>query len=236
MRRRRFAPLFLLLLAVCAGPAGRPASAADIPDQQPRPTVQVPPDYPLGLAMMDKSGIVLLTFVVDINGLVTDIRVLHTTDPGFNEAAVAAVAKWRFIPGKKNGRPVNVRMELPFQFNISSRAEASNPSVPPGAISEAQADSSLDQQPQIILRVEPAYPQALLVAHKSGLVLLSFVVTTEGTVADIRVVRTTDAGFNDASVAAVARWQFFPGMKDGRPVSVRLQAPLNFSPGPAEGK
>jgi TonB family protein len=33
-----------------------------------------------------------------------------------------------------------------------------------------------------------------------------------------------------AAVDAVRRWQFKPGMKDGRPVATQLQVPIVFTP------
>ena len=35
-----------------------------------------------------------------------------------DQAAVDGVSKWIFKPGMKDGHPVNVRMEVPIQFDI----------------------------------------------------------------------------------------------------------------------
>lgn len=62
---------------------------------------------------------VYLVFVVDENGRVESPRVQKAKNPvdaGFETAALAAVKKWRFEPGKRNGKVVRFRMRLPFTF------------------------------------------------------------------------------------------------------------------------
>ena len=48
----------------------------------------------------------------------TDIEVLHPLHPLCDSAAVDALRKTRFIPGKQNGRVVRVRMRLPVRFRL----------------------------------------------------------------------------------------------------------------------
>jgi TonB family protein len=45
--------------------------------------------------------------------------VLSATTPGFEEAALHAVARWKFEPGSKHGRRVRFHMSVPLVFRIS---------------------------------------------------------------------------------------------------------------------
>jgi TonB family protein len=64
------------------------------------------------------EGRVFVQFVVDEQGVPTDITVVRRIGGGCDEAAAGAVALSRFEPGRQKGRPVRVRMLLPVQFRL----------------------------------------------------------------------------------------------------------------------
>src|SRR5262249_20407462 len=64
------------------------------------------------------QGVVVLLIVVGVDGRAHDIRTLHALGMGLDETAIAAVRTWRFEPGKKDGRPVPVEMEVDVDFRI----------------------------------------------------------------------------------------------------------------------
>jgi protein TonB len=72
--------------------------------------------------MAKESGIqgrVFVTFVVERDGRVTDVRVLRGIGGGCDEEAirvVAAMPKW--APGKQRGKPVRVQYNLPVKFTL----------------------------------------------------------------------------------------------------------------------
>jgi protein TonB len=43
---------------------------------------------------------------------------VKSTNPEFEMAALQAVNKWKFRPGRKGGRAVPTRMQLPISFNL----------------------------------------------------------------------------------------------------------------------
>jgi protein TonB len=84
-------------------------------DQQPRVTYQPMPV--LSKQMRKKApGTVKLIFIVDSRGQVVNPRVQSSSDPIFEKAALAALKKWRFEPGKRGGRAVSSRMRIPITF------------------------------------------------------------------------------------------------------------------------
>ncbi len=66
------------------------------------------------------QGTVYVTFVVEKNGNVTDVRVLRGIGGGCDEEAVRvikAMPKWN--PGKQRGKPVRVQFNMPIKFTLA---------------------------------------------------------------------------------------------------------------------
>jgi protein TonB len=64
------------------------------------------------------EGRVFVQFVVDEKGNVIDPVVVRGIGAGCDEAALEAVKKAKFIPGKQRGRPVKVQYALPVTFRL----------------------------------------------------------------------------------------------------------------------
>lgn len=88
-------------------------------DNTPRSTAQVAPNYPAEARMRGYGGEVVVGFVVNESGRVSSSYVVSTTDPLFNDAALRAVEKWRFEPGRHLGRAVSFRMTVPIVFRLN---------------------------------------------------------------------------------------------------------------------
>lgn len=84
-------------------------------DQKPRAVHQ--PSPLLNSKLRKKApGKVYVLFVVNKSGRVEKARVQKSTDTIFERPALAAVRKWKFEPGKRNGQPVQFRMRVPITF------------------------------------------------------------------------------------------------------------------------
>lgn len=101
---------------------GKIFNLADL-DRVPDPTVQQAPMYPFALKRDGVTGMVRVQFVVDVDGRVLDAHAVESTHPGFEDAAVSAVSKWRFRPGIKGGRKVNTRMAVPIVFELNEKTD-----------------------------------------------------------------------------------------------------------------
>ena len=64
------------------------------------------------------NGEVLLSFLVDEQGLPQDIRVLHGLGLELDEEAVKALRQYRFKPAMRNGIPVTVELHVSVKFQI----------------------------------------------------------------------------------------------------------------------
>jgi protein TonB len=84
--------------------------------------------------------------------------------------------------------------------------------------------------PRLLAQVQPRYTTDALERKIQGSVWLEAVVTKEGRVASMHVVRSLDArGLDDEAITAVRQWQFDPGRLAGRPVDVIVTVVVDFS-------
>ena len=75
--------------------------------------------YPAAAQKVNAEGRVFINFVVTKSGEVTDVRVLKDIGFGTGEEAVRVASKMpRWIPGKQSGKAVNVRYNLPINFQL----------------------------------------------------------------------------------------------------------------------
>ena len=88
-------------------------------DRTPRTRSQTPPAYPFEAKKDGRSGTVTVEFVVDETGAVLTPRITDSTDAVFNDSALRAIARWRFEPGRKDGRVVRFRMAVPVVFSLN---------------------------------------------------------------------------------------------------------------------
>ena len=112
---------------IIAIPQGRPSGLGkgvaifdpSMLDQQPVARLRIPPQYPFEMKRAGITGEVLIEFIIDVNGEVKNPTVVKSTQREFENAALLAVAKWKFTPGKKGGRPVNSRRQQPISFTLN---------------------------------------------------------------------------------------------------------------------
>ncbi|MBU3814923.1 MAG: TonB family protein [Candidatus Bacteroides intestinipullorum] len=72
------------------------------------------------------QGRVILQFVVDETGQVTDPKVLHSIDPSLDTEAIRLVLSMpRWIPGMQDGKAVAVKYTFPVMFSLGGEAKSS---------------------------------------------------------------------------------------------------------------
>jgi protein TonB len=84
------------------------------------------------------------------------------------------------------------------------------------------------QAAKIVTKVSPAYPAEAIEQGISGAVHLEAIITTRGSVRDIKVL-SGDAVLAAAAVAAVQQWRYEPTVLNGSPVEVITDISVNFA-------
>ena len=75
--------------------------------------------YPVVAEENGVQGRVIVTFVVERDGSITDVKVVKSVDPSLDKEAtrvVKSMPKWQ--PGKQNGSAVRVKYTVPVQFRL----------------------------------------------------------------------------------------------------------------------
>ena len=83
--------------------------------------------------------------------------------------------------------------------------------------------------PILVKEVKPQYTVEAKKAKIQGTVTLECVVKTDGTVGEVEVITSLDAGLEQEAIKAVKQWRFEPGTKDGKPVPVLITLEMTFT-------
>lgn len=75
----------------------------------------------------------------------------------------------------------------------------------------------------------PRYPKASIRRRETGTVMLSLIVTPDGTARDVRIIRSSGHPLLDkAALEAVCSWRFVPAKRMGQPVEAACEIPIHF--------
>lgn len=75
--------------------------------------------YPADAIEKGIHGTTVIGFTIDKTGRITDVKVKKSLSPSCDAEAVRVVKLIKdFIPAQKNGKPISVKMVIPFRFNM----------------------------------------------------------------------------------------------------------------------
>ena len=103
-------------------PAPRPSGPVHLGELlvAPRKLVDVRPLYPQIARAARIEGTVVLEAVLDRSGRVTRMRVVSSSSPLLDQAAIDAVSQWQYTPSVLHGQPVEVLMTITITFKLQS--------------------------------------------------------------------------------------------------------------------
>ena len=93
---------------------------------------------------------------------------------------------------------------------------------------EAKGDLSA---PTATREADPAYPLELMKQNIQGTVTLYAIIRSDGSVTDVRVLRSVDDRLDEFAREALARWHFRPATKNGNAVDLEAVVTIPFRPG-----
>ncbi len=91
---------------------------SDLESSPPKVKKKVDPIYPQNAKRAEKEGTVKLQATIGTDGIPKNIVALTNLGFGFENAAISALKKWRFIPGKKKGKDAEMTIILPIVFEF----------------------------------------------------------------------------------------------------------------------
>ncbi len=188
--------------------------------------------YPEELKALHEQDTVVVSFVVERDGSVSNIDVCNEPNPLCAKEALRVVSKspvW--TPGVDKGNTVRVRLMVPVYFHLQDN----------GGMMQAE---DLDQEPVYEADVMPKfvgmefsqwvmekiqYPEEVYHNGIGGKVIASFVVETNGELSNIEILDSPDQRLSEEVVHVLEKsphWK--PGEIAGQPVRVRKMVPVDF--------
>ena len=83
--------------------------------------------------------------------------------------------------------------------------------------------------PQLQREVKPVYTDEGRKRAIEGDVVMEIVVRRDGSVGDVRLMRTLGAGLDQRAIAAVKQWRFSPARRQGAPVDILVEVAVGFA-------
>jgi protein TonB len=96
-------------------------------------------------------------------------------------------------------------------------------------LAQVFAPSETTTKARVLSKPEPQYTEAARKYSVSGMVALKGVISTDGRITSIRILKRLPHGLTQACVAAAKQIRFTPAVKDGQTVSQFIQLEYNFN-------
>ena len=200
--------------------------------------------YPQEAKDKNISGRVFVSFVIEKDGSVNEVKVVRGIGGGCDEEAarvIKGMPKWE--PGMQKGKPVRVNYMMPINFKLSD----TQPKQPVKKSSVSKVDMKPDkngvyqiveEMPQYtggeaammdFVAKNIVYPQEARDKEISGRVFVSFIVEKDGSVNEVNVKKGIGGGCDEEAVRvvkAMPKWK--PGKMKGEAVRVSYQMPIFF--------
>jgi TonB family protein len=184
--------------------------------------------YPEAAKNNSTEGKVLVGFVIDKDGTVTDVKTEKGIGDGCDEEAervIGMMPKW--TPGYTDGKAVMVSLKLPVMFSLDHASKDSVYKVVktmpeyPGGINEL-----LNYIGQNI-----NYPEEAKKDSIQGKVFVQFVIEKDGSVSGTKILRGIGSGCDEESlrvINAMPKWK--PGLdEEGNAVRVEYTIPIKYT-------
>jgi TonB family protein len=195
--------------------------------------------YPKLAAEAGIQGKVFVNFVVEIDGSISNIKVLRDIGGGCGVEAMRVVGSmppWN--PGKQRQKAVRVSITMPVEFKLNKSSAPASTAMPDTASKPKTIYTVVEVQPSfpggeealteyIVDNIE--YPEQARKAGIQGKVYVAFVVEEDGSISNVRVLRDIGGGCGEEAVRVVKlmpRWN--PASQKGKPVKVQVSLPVSF--------
>ena len=190
------------------------------------------------------QGRVFISFVVEKDGSVSNVKVVRGIGGGCDEEAarvIAGMPKWQ--PGMQKGKPVRVNYMMPVFFKLTEdqpakpveKSDMSKVDMKPDKNGVYQIVEEMPQFPggenklMEYIAKNLTYPQEARDKGIDGRVFVAMVIEKDGSVSNVKVLRGIGGGCDEEAVrviSALPKWK--PGKMNGEPVRVSYQIPINF--------
>ncbi|PVY42995.1 TonB family protein [Pontibacter virosus] len=200
------------------------------------------------------EGLVVISFVVETNGSISEVKTVKPLSKETDEEAMRVVKQMngQWTPGRQNGKAVRVRYTLPIKFALKDTDRAAAASV----ANRMPAFKGGTEAMQQAMQAHLALPAEARKENLNARVVVKFYVDREGQVANVRLEgtklkktvgpgseldymdastfqlqnKTLLAKLSESAMAAVkaTSGQWEPALKNGQPTGAEVVLPVQF--------
>lgn len=193
--------------------------------------------YPETAKKENIEGMVVVQFVIAKDGSIRDPHVVKGIGGGANEEAVRVVnmmPKW--TPGTQKGQNVDVQFNLPIRFQLegANKVEEVEEVKVQGSrevfrVVERMPTYEDGQQGLIdFLAKNIKYPTVAKENGIEGIVVVEFIIETDGRVSGTKLMKGIGAGCDEEAVRVVNLTRWTPGIQNNKVVPVKYTLPISF--------
>jgi len=192
------------------------------------------------------EGKVFVSFVVESNGKVSNIKIVRSVDPSLEKEAIRVIESMPdWTPGKQRGKNIPVQLTLPIVFSLNDKPKSAETELEIIKSSNGEKYEPfviVEQMPKFDNRdVEAAkeyivknlkYPDIAAKNGIQGKVYVSFIVEEDGSISGVKVERGVDPILDKEAarvIESMPKW--IPGYQRGQAVRVKFTLPVVFKLG-----
>ena len=195
--------------------------------------------YPKEAQEQGKQGRVIVQFVVNKDGSISNDSIVRSVDPLLDAEALRVVRSMpNWTPGKQRGKEVRVRFTLPVTFHLNGDAPKQATEVKQPEATDDKIFQVVEDQPEFPggmealmkhLSKEIKYPKEAQEKGTQGRVIVQFVVRKDGSITDAKVMKPVDPLLDAEALRVVSEMpNWIPGKQRGEAVNVRFTLPVTF--------
>jgi len=194
------------------------------------------------------EGKVVISFIVEQDGSVTNVSVKEKVDPDLDNEALRLFRMILWEPAVSLGQPVASQNEFPVDFNIKKYNKhcrqrgygiTAYPHEPVDTTNKVYEPAAIDKKPYALFDEKGMslekfianniqYPDVAFRQSISGKVKLRFVVEPQGRASNIQVLESVGGGCTQEAIRLLQMIRWMPGIKDQAAVRTFMKLEIEF--------
>jgi TonB family protein len=195
--------------------------------------------YPLNALKEKTEGKVQVFFTVNSKGKVENVKAIYGKNTELNEEAMRVVSSMpNWIPGKRNGKPVDVNFTTWVDFKLQSKP-STNVIAQEFSPAKGEPYTIVEEMPKFptgnkgfwnFIASQIRYPEKAKKNNIQGTVNVTFVVNAKGKIEKPKITRSIDPEMDAEALRVISSMpNLIPGKIKGMPVDVKMTVPVKFA-------
>ncbi len=205
--------------------------------------------YPDKALQSKTEGKVTLSFLIDKQGKMSDVKVKQAVSPEIDAEALRLLGLLLWNPAEYLGIALDDKKEIEFEFSIKKYYRMVErrgydkyklPFKPADTSATLYEVKQLDAQPKPIYEAKEmnfnsfilkniTYPKDAVKGNISGTVTIFFVVETSGRISNLKIINSVGAGCDQEATRLLRLLKWMPGIKKGMAVRTKMTINITFN-------